>query len=258
MYYSRHGVILIVLRRKSNITLEYCTMCEKKNNITLAQAGYYKELLDTFGISDVRSVASGDSVFKMVRYEGLSQLFARDKEFCLHDVGFGLGHFYEYVRQTFPDKKINYSGSEITREFFEFCNKKYPETSFFLRDLSIAPPEESYDYFILGGTFYHTVGVDPDNFEAWVKTILLNCFQKCKKGISFNLVSSFVEYEKDDLFYFQMDRLLDFVVNHLSRFFMINHAVPLFECTVCVYKPEYVSTLYSADEFKKYFSIRSP
>ncbi|HEO69916.1 MAG TPA: hypothetical protein ENN80_01535, partial [Candidatus Hydrogenedentes bacterium] len=102
-----------------------------------------------------QAVASGQQIYKDLRFQRLSRVFESVLAFSLHDVGMGLGHYYEYLKKNFPDRKIAYSGSEVVEDFYDHCRRQYPECTFFLRDFSAEEIEESYDYVVFGGTFYH-------------------------------------------------------------------------------------------------------
>lgn len=84
-----------------------------KKSIAQLQADYYGNLFEKHG-PGVDAVASGQQVYKDLRYEKLSRLFCGDDLFSIHDVGFGIGHYYEYLKSRFPEKNIIYSGSEVT------------------------------------------------------------------------------------------------------------------------------------------------
>lgn len=220
--------------------------------VTKNQKNYYESLLKEHGPS-VHAVASASQVYKNTRYDKLSKVFDTDDVFTIHDVGCGIGHYYEYLKENHPGKDIKYSGTEITDKFVQFCKNKYPESDFYLRDLSISPYSEKYDYLIYGGTFYHMAGSDKDAYFEFVKKMIKNGFDSANKGISFNLITEFVDYEVDDLFYCKMGDLIEFLVKDVSRYFKIDHSSPLYEYTVSLYHESYLKEKYTDAEFDKYY-----
>lgn len=227
-------------------------MSSKMKTIRRGQESYYDSLLEKHGIS-VDAVASGKQIYKDLRYAKLCQLFHHDAEFSLHDVGFGLGHLYEYMKQQWPEKKIDYSGSEVTPKFVDYCLERYPDSSFQLRDLAESVPSEQYDYLVFGGTFYHLIDSNPEDFWSYVKQMLTNAFACAKKGIAFNLITSYVDYQLDGLFYADIHSVTDFVAKDLSRYFQIHHNYPLYEYTVLVYKEDAIAQQFPQEEFLKYY-----
>jgi len=223
----------------------------EKNNIDL-QKKYYGELYEKHGYSP-KAVASGEQIYKDLRYKYLSNVFGNNLAFSLHDVGFGLGHYWEYLKNEYSDRKVEYSGSEVVPAFVKFCEDKYPEGRFYLRDILSSPDTEKYDYIVFGGTFYHLAGISSEKMLEYVLMMLQKAFSMCRRGVVVNFVTSYCEYSSDDLFYCSPAFMLDYVVRNISRFCTIEHNSPLYEFTLCIYKSEYVEEEYPQDEFKKYF-----
>jgi hypothetical protein len=171
----------------------------------------------------------------------------------LHDVGFGLGHYYEFIRARFPSKTVHYSRSEVTPEFAAYCREHYPECQFFERDLAEKAFEDRYDYLVLAGTFYHLVDTPADEFARCAKHVISNAFAMCRRGIAFNFVTGFCEFFSDDLFYCNVEEMIHYVANNLSRFYTLDHGYPLYEYTMAVFKPEYVKRVHPEPDFAKYF-----
>lgn len=222
------------------------------NDVTKLQSDYYGRLMEKFGPS-VDAVASGKNEYKHLRYSKLSKLFGEDKEFTVHDVGMGLGHFYEYLKENFKEREIVYSGTEIVNDFYLHCKKHNPECNFYLRDLVGTANVDKYDYVILGGTFYHQCDVSRNDWENYIYKLLSRAFSMARKGISFNLITQYCDYYEKGLYYCNVPKLLDFVVGNLSRFFNIDHAYPLYELTVCVYKEDFMRSGFTSKEYDKYF-----
>jgi hypothetical protein len=59
---------------------------------------------------------------------------------------------------------------------------------------------------------------------------------KTNKGISFNVMSKLVDWERDDLFHVSMDEIGLFLKNNLSKNFVIRNDYKLYEYTIYVYK----------------------
>lgn len=218
-----------------------------------SQSKLYTDLLNKFGPS-VNAVASGDQAYKNLRYKNLINLFTDDADFSVHDVGFGLAHFWEYMKSELSERRILYSGSEITEQFVVYCKEHYSDLDFRFRDLADGPFEDNYDYLVFGGTFYHLAGTPEKEFQEYVFSLIENAFSMSRRGVSFNLITEFVDYRRDDLFYCRVSELLKFLNSRLSRFFTLHHDYPLYEYTVCVYQESYIASKYPEQYFEKYFS----
>jgi hypothetical protein len=226
-------------------------------DIKSGQAEYYGRLFEKHG-PGVDAVASAKQVFKDLRYEKLAAPIAADDNASVHEIGFGLAHFYEFLKQYYPTKKLTYSGSEVTPHFVDFCKKEYPGSEFFLRDIAERVPEDRYDYVIFAGTFYHLAGATPEAFSIYSRQMLKNAFAMTRKALVVNFITSYVEYTKEDLFHCDVGGMIDFTVKNLSRFFSIDHAYPLFEYTLIIYREPAVAARFPQTEFSKYFKSTKP
>lgn len=227
-------------------------MTNQSEQIGKAQAAYYSDLLKHHG-QGVDAVASGKQIYKDLRYERISKVLGDDSDATVHEIGCGLGHYYEFLTSRFPDKRITYSGSDVTPGFVSACRDKFPRSAFFLRDLATEPCEDSYDYIVLPGVFYHLAGTDEVAFFEYCKALLKQAFSMSRRGIAVNFITGFREYSREDLFYCDVGPLLTFVVQELSRFFVLDHAYPLYEFTLSVYTEDCIASRNMDDAFTRYF-----
>ena len=216
---------------------------------------YYTDLYKS-SENEIRGVGSSSMQKKNLRYQKISNVFKDDnEEISIHDVGFALGHFYDFIRREFSVKKITYSGSEVTNEFTKECIKKYPECSFINRCISKEgfDTDESYDYIIFSGTFYHQADIDEESYFNEIKKSLEKAFEHTNKAIAINFLTTNVDYKIKSLYYQEMSKILQFIHTKLSRFIKIDQDYPLYEYTIFIYKESYIKQKYQADHFKKYF-----
>ena len=160
----------------------------------------------------------------------------RDNDNCnILDFGCGTALLYLYLSEA-DIKNINYIGLDISDKFIDFCKVKYPDVKFYCLDVNEENLEVEFDYAICNGTFTEKLNLTFDEmFSFFSKTISI-LFEKSKKGIAFNVMSSHVDYERDDLFHLSHDVLADFLVKNLSRDYVIRNDYGLYEYTVYVYK----------------------
>ena len=139
------------------------------------------------------------------------------------DLGSGLGDFYQYLR---GNSKFSghYTGMDLVKEFIQRSEVKFAENSLttfinanFLEfvDLPI------FDYAIICGTFNNYIpGID--SYEYLYKT-LSRLYSHVRKGISFNLLSTFVSYEDENLCYFNPLDVFKYCKKELTPFVSIKH-----------------------------------
>lgn len=222
------------------------------DEIAKSQQAFYSTLYRQHGFSP-EAVGSEVQSYKELRYEKLSKVFGTDANFTLHDIGMGLGHYYEFLKSNYLDRNIVYSGSDVVEDFVTFCRRQYPECEFHHRDVSRENTTATYDYVVLAGTFYHKETNTTEEWWSFVERMLQSAFWMANRGIAVNMNTQFCDYFRDELFYCDIPRLLDLVSSRMSRFFTIDHAYPLYEFTLCVYKPAIVRQAYPHSDFDKWF-----
>lgn len=194
--------------------------------------GYYQALFKKFGDSH-ETVRYSSKESQLKRYKTLIKV--GDLTGCtVLDFGCGVGHFLEFLN--LQDRRISkYIGLEIVPEMLTFASKKFTYASFFL-------PSEinnlSYDYGFVSGTFNDKM---KNNRDFWQNTVS-EMFAKCKKGIAFNMMSTYVDFQNKDLFYENPEYVFKFVKNNLTPYVTLRHdfetkkdTIP-FEFVVYAYK----------------------
>lgn len=223
-----------------------------KNQTRQKQEKIFRELYEN-NKGTPMATSSESLVHKALRYKIITSIFEDDDDFSVHDVGMGLADLNAYIRHAFPNRRIEYSGSEIVDELVATSRERYPQLSFFHRDLSEEPGKDTYDYVVMSGVFHQRRDSTIGEWEDFSQNLLRNSFRMCKKGVSFNFISPFVDFYQTNVYYCNLPKLLNFINDDLSRFFEIKHNYALFEFTVHVYKEEFVSSQQPEDELSKYF-----
>lgn len=198
-----------------------------------------------------QAVGSESIEHKQLRYRHISNVFYGDTNFSLLDVGAGVGDYFGYLSHVFPEKHITYQGAEITPEFCRLAREKHSDIS--IDVINILDDEVNpHDYVVLSGIFHQRGEISIDEWHQYMEQMLIRAFQISTKGIAFNVLSHHAEYERVENFYVNLTDLQDFVVRRLSRFYILDHAYPLFEATLSIYQPNFIRTRHPSNVFAKY------
>jgi SAM-dependent methyltransferase len=198
----------------------------KPNKTKVEQAGsienYYQELFKKFGDSH-ETVRYSSKESQLKRYKTLIKV--GDLTDCtVLDFGCGVGHFLEFLHSQHQSIE-KYTGLEIVPEMLTFARNKYPTASFF------SPTELnnlSYDYGFVSGTFNDKM---KNNRGFWQDTIV-DLFSKCKRGIAFNMMSTYVDFQNRNLFYENPEYVFKFVKNNLTPYVTLRHDFETKENTI--------------------------
>ena len=197
-------------------------------------------------------VGSESAVHKTLRYKRLARLFEGRSAFSVLDVGSGVGDFYGFLKESLPAAQIDYTGTEITEDYAKLAQKRFADAKFLHCDILTETPQGKFDFVVLSGVFHQHFDADLASWEAYMHRLLKRAFSLATVGIGFNALSSYAEFHRQGNFHPKLSDLLDFVVSDLSRFFQVDHAIPLFEETIFVFRPEYVCREFTEPELQKY------
>lgn len=154
----------------------------------------------------------------------------------LLDFGCGASHLYEHMlrRQV---ENIKYTGLDISEEFIALCKVKFPMINYYCAD--ILADEESlpdFDYVVMNGVFTEKRSLSYSEMLEYFYQLLRKVFAKTRVGLAFNVMSSHVDWERDDLFHLPLDVMASFVTKQLSRDFIVRNDYGLYEYTTYVYR----------------------
>lgn len=153
----------------------------------------------------------------------------------LLDFGCGASHLYEFMGAR-SIANIRYSGLDMSDKFVDLSRRKFPENDYFCVDLlddSAKLPQ--FDYIILNGVFTEKRGLLFDEMFKYFQRLLMKAFAHTKSGLAFNVMSKHVDWEREDLFHLPFDLLAEFLIEKLTRNFVIRNDYGLYEYTVYVY-----------------------
>jgi hypothetical protein len=171
----------------------------------------------------------------------------------LHDVGSGLSDLYGFLQSGGLDRRIAYSGTEIVQDMIDHAAKKYPGLTLRNRNFLDCGIDERYDFVVLSGAFNLLAGLDGGEWKTMCLALIKKMYLHADKAIAFNFLTSYRSYSDPLLYYFDPREMFDFVTTHLSRFAVLDASYPLYECTVTVFKKDYMSAVHDHGDLKKYF-----
>lgn len=199
-------------------------------------AKHYENCFEKYGDSHLGvDWPNQEDVF--TRYNVMLDLIQdKSENISLLDFGCGAGHLYEYIIKE-GLFRINYSGLDVSQKFIDLCLKKYPDVKFLCADiLEDSEKLPIVDYTIMNGVFTEKLDLSYEEMFTFFKKILLEVYKKTRKGLAFNVMSKFVDWEREDLFHLSFDDLGNFLTSEVNRNFIIRNDYGLYEYSVYIYK----------------------
>jgi len=196
---------------------------------------HYQSLLAEHGDSP-QALQYRDAESQFARFKVLSEVASPLSSVL--DVGCGLGHLYCYLKSAGFSGK--YVGVDIVPEFVEMAANSFRDDKNVTISLAsgLEPLPTGTDYALLSGVFNNRM----DNNLAFMQETLWHMFAAAKKGISFNAMSTYVDYYDENLYYVDPIQVFAFCKNELGGHPVLRHDYALsehgypFEFAMYVYK----------------------
>lgn len=191
----------------------------------------YNERLAEHG-GNVEALACGGRDRQQLRFAILAEIADLSGATIL-DVGCGFGDFLEYLDK----KKIaigTYKGVEINPDLIAEAKRRYvhrPETIFEVVDVTEEGFDERYDYVVAGSTFNNVLN---EGNMAFLERTLPRLFSLARKGVSINFQTDYVDFKRDDLFYYNPEKVFS-LCKSITKRVTLRHDYPLYDFTVYLY-----------------------
>lgn len=147
------------------------------------------------------------------------------------DVSCGFGDLYFYLKN--HNIKVDYMGVDIAEKIIAIGKSKYPQIASRLKVADILKQDlaKKFDYVIISGTFNLKI----KNNWAFIKSMLKKCFTLCNEGVIFTLISNYVDFKEDHLFYADPCRVFKFCKT-LTKWVDIKYDYDPYEFLTVIYK----------------------
>lgn len=188
----------------------------------------YDSLLAKYG-DNPQAVQWRDAATQDLRFKALVEVDDLNGKKLL-DFGCGKADLFYYLKS--KSIRTDYTGIDISKKMIEFAKSKNPALNVFCHDIFQQKNNDKYDYAVVSGTFNNRIS---DNWNFIFRT-LETLWPSLKMGISFNLITSYVDYEEAGLFYADPRIILDYLKKNLTKFVTIRNDYMPYDYTVYAYK----------------------
>lgn len=130
------------------------------------------------------------------------------------DFGCGTAHMATYLKA--QGMLVNYTGVDVVDDFFPVARTKHPEHRFGqLANFA----DEKFDYVFVSGVFNNRKRGNRAFYQKWIRTL----FGMCESGLAFNMMSTYVDFRDESLFYEEPERAFRFVKQEITPFVTLRH-----------------------------------
>jgi SAM-dependent methyltransferase len=171
-----------------------------------------------------------------LRYQVMLDVVRDRDPVTLLDVGCGTSHLLEFLLAR-GETHIRYSGLDLSTAFLAVSREKFPAVNYYQADiLDVDCDIPQHDYVVMNGLFNWKGDMSQRRMWAYCQSMISRAYDLANIGIAFNVMSKYLDWERDDLFHLPFDTLASFLDRKVSRHFTTRHDYGLFEYTTYVYK----------------------
>lgn len=196
---------------------------------------YYTEKIRSHGATS-KGVDWNGEESQFLRFYQLSKIYLDDKDrisqASLIDLGCGYGAYLEFLTEI--KEVFDYYGVDISKDMISQAQLKYPDFYFSesLKDIPVC------DYLLASGIFNVKQDAEKNEWLEFIYSTLTEMNNSCKKGFSFNLLTSYSDkgFMRDYLYYANPLDIFDYCKKNFSKNVALLHDYNLYEFTILVRK----------------------
>lgn len=198
--------------------------------------GLYSSNLSENGVKST-AVGWNSPESQALRFDKLTSVIGdRSGPVSVNDYGCGYGAHLEHLVQTRGIQVSGYAGYDLSEEMLAAARS---ELSWFSGELSLLCSSEIStisDYTFVSGTFNVRFEADDCVWQDFIEQKLDEIDAHSRCGFSFNLLSTYVDWKEEHLFYGDPCYWFDLSKRKYSRRVTLLHDYPLYEWTILVKK----------------------
>lgn len=169
-----------------------------------------------------------------VRFRKLAGVIRENREpISVNDLGCGYGAFFEYLKESGVSLK-HFRGYDVSEEMLTEARRRVKGANLeFVKGSRLDRPA---DYCFASGIFNVRLKTREEEWRQHILDTLDNMYEMAHMGIAFNLLTSYVDWREDHLFYGDPAFFFDYCKRRYSKYVALLHDYPLWEWTIHIQK----------------------
>lgn len=196
----------------------------------------YSQNVKEFGMTP-KSVGWNDETSQELRFEKLVGLIDSQgvgNGFSVNDFGCGYGSMFVYLDRLFPGKLSGYFGYDISEEMLLNARRNVRDSrACFIKNANVT---QLVDYTFVSGTFNVRMAATNKEWTTYIMNCILTLSAHSVRGFAFNLLTTYVDWKEEHLYYGDPLVFFDFCKRNCSPYVTLAHDYPLWEWSIGVRK----------------------
>jgi SAM-dependent methyltransferase len=165
------------------------------------------------------------------------------------DVGSGFGDLYGFLK--YKKYRFSYLGLELNSNLIDVGKRRYPNAKFSEFNIDVDKLKGKFDWVIISGLFNYKRA----NKYQFIEETLNKVFQICKKGVSADFMSSYVDFKNKEANYSSPEKVFR-ICKKITRRVVIRHDYMPFEFCIHMYRDEKLTKDLVFSEYSKSLDVK--
>lgn len=205
------------------------------HQITQDLAEHYGQKFEEHGATP-RGVDWGSEADLKIRYDKMLEVIPAELKtagLSLLDVGCGYGGLLAHARE--KGFQIQYTGIDAASNLVDAGRMQHPESQWIHGDVLTLNSEPTYDFVACNGILTQKLHTSQDAMDAYANTLAKKLFAICRRGVAFNVMSTHVNFTKDNLYHRDPAEFLGYCLREITWDAKLDHSYPLYEYTIFLF-----------------------
>lgn len=167
----------------------------------------------------------------------------------LLDVGCGYGSLLDLVKER--GLSLGYCGIDMCASMIDTAKTRHADSEWLVGDMLAMEGTRRFDYVVCNGVLTQKLGASIRDMDQFLLALVTRMFDLCRIGIAFNVMTTHVNFMAPNLYYRNPVELLGWCMSALTPRVRLDHAYPMYEYTVSLYREDAPGLTYGAHRSRK-------
>jgi hypothetical protein len=133
--------------------------------------------------------------------------------------------------------KAVYTGIDVVADMIFSAKARQPQRSWIVGDFLTWDSDRKYDFVVANGLLTQKMGTSIMDMNRFAQSLIIKMFDTCRIGVSFNMMSTFVNFQAPNLYYRSPSEMVAWCTSEVTPHVKLNaHYIPWFEYTISLFK----------------------
>lgn len=167
----------------------------------------------------------------------------------LLDVGCGYGSLLDQAK--IRGITLEYSGVDLCTSMINTARASHADAEWILGDVLSMDESRQFDYVVCNGVLTQKLNASIRDMDRFLLDLVSRMFDICRIGVAFNVMTTHVNFIAPNLYYRNPVELMGWCMTALTSRIRLDHAYPMYEYTIYLYREDAPGLTYGAHREKR-------